>query len=469
MPRRTTKLTAAGLSVLAVAFGVVGFACDQATYSSGYQRDPPVNSDDVGVPDAPGEGVGNPDVGTCPPNACGGCGPLDMDPGRPCGECDAGVVVCEGRDRVLCEQASDLVRNACGGCDALENTPGALCGTCNSGTWRCDDTGSLRCLGDTGPGARNECGGCATLDERAGVSCGTCDTGAWACETRERLACRGDRGGRALNQCGGCASLQEQPGQSCGTCGSGAYGCAGPDSVACEGDQGRDALNACGGCRPLEEAPGTPCGHCQSGTWACSSPDAVSCEQQAPCDCQPDRYEPNDDEADAPLVMPGLLTATHCGEDPDWYCFDVDGIGDVLDVQLRYDHGLVDEALPSGLYGPGNNLYRIVPSPDPAVDVLEGGPIPIGRQLLGRWCLTLDNTGEPHSVPYTADISIVPAPCELQDGDDDVCDVGRLVEPGVEIAAEICPINDLDWYCTAADEGGAEPDRSRWLDGFTLS
>ena len=83
-------------------------------------------------------------------NACGGCVPLDAQPGDSCGGC--GSYVCEGTEAVAC---LDVGPNVCGGCGGVVGLPGDSCGVC--GELRCNRESVLVC---DDPG-RNACGECA--------------------------------------------------------------------------------------------------------------------------------------------------------------------------------------------------------------------------------------------------------------------------------------------------------------------
>jgi hypothetical protein len=86
-------------------------------------------------------------------NRCGGLSTLEQVPGRPCGVCGGGTVLCLSEELAACV-GGDLVRtNACGGCSRLTASPGEVCGTCNTGTWACDGPEGGRCEGDN-PDAR---------------------------------------------------------------------------------------------------------------------------------------------------------------------------------------------------------------------------------------------------------------------------------------------------------------------------
>ena len=77
-------------------------------------------------------------------NACGGCAPLDSNPGESCGSC-GGVYECTGTEALACS----VDANVCGGCGELSNPLGADCsvgvGACAaSDTYVCDTS-----IGDT--------------------------------------------------------------------------------------------------------------------------------------------------------------------------------------------------------------------------------------------------------------------------------------------------------------------------------
>ncbi|TVR03484.1 MAG: hypothetical protein EA398_05010 [Deltaproteobacteria bacterium] len=92
---------------------------------------------DTSVPDA---------TGTEPLNACGGTQLLvhagrEASPGESCGPCEDGELVCGGPDLLECDGAGDL--NTCGGCAPLDEEPGDPCGPCAA--WFCDGVDEVTC------------------------------------------------------------------------------------------------------------------------------------------------------------------------------------------------------------------------------------------------------------------------------------------------------------------------------------
>ena len=291
-------------------------------------------------------------------NECGGSEPLEYrgesaGVGGTCSElCGAGVLVCDGVDRLRCD--SDVGENACGGCGALIGVPGESCGTCG-GTWVCSEDGNVV---DCAGAVRNACGGCselpaapgtdcgelgmvwqcgdagevlcASLDEPrpcesgAGVEgapgdrCGTCESGWVTCdEGSGELVCTGDGGDAALNACGGCAILGAPVGSPCGTCGAGTWECDGTEALQCV--DGGGGTNACGGCAELDAEVETSCGTC--GTWACAGIDAVVCEGDtmppAP-PCAPSELNPCGGCTDLAVTL-GDSCSSACGSGT-WRC-----------------------------------------------------------------------------------------------------------------------------------------------------
>lgn len=250
------------------------------------------------------------DPPAAPPfNACGGCGSLDGAPGDACGPCGLDRLVCDGEDRLRCSGSTD--GNACGGCDALPNAPGDPCGECGGGAYRCDGENAVVCDDD---GGLNGCGGCGPLSGGVGAPCGWCSSGTWVCDGDD-VSCVGDEGPSALNACGGCGTLSAAPGTACGECGSGTYECVTIDAVDCVGNLGEAALNACGGCDALSAEPGDACGTCDSGVVACRGANNVACEgddgAEAFNDCGGCSELP--DEGDA-------CTAPDCATGGEWTC-----------------------------------------------------------------------------------------------------------------------------------------------------
>jgi formylglycine-generating enzyme required for sulfatase activity len=122
------------------------------------------------------------------PNSCGGTTPLDAVAGDSCGDCDAGVWICDGTDALVCELGAGEGRNACGGCAALPADAGGPCGDCGTGELVCSIDGeSLLC--DDLSSLRNACGGCGTLASTTSDECGPC--GRWECdESAGRHVCQ---------------------------------------------------------------------------------------------------------------------------------------------------------------------------------------------------------------------------------------------------------------------------------------
>lgn len=186
-------------------------------------------------------------------NRCGGLrDSLDREqPGDPCGTCDLGSMVCDGRDAVACVEG-DATTNACGGCAALYGAPGEPCGVCGD-VWECDpdDPNRVVCLQPD----LNQCGGCERLTDVPGSTCTRDDgtAGRVACVGFDEVTC----GPPDRNACGGTADLDVTIGESCGECDDGFIRCVSPEQAMCIGDRG---ANACGGCGALPGLPGASCG-----------------------------------------------------------------------------------------------------------------------------------------------------------------------------------------------------------------
>jgi len=127
-------------------------------------------------------------------DACDDCDP--SDPTRHPGATE----VCNGLDDDCDGEIDEDVTNACGGCAPLQAEPGDRCGTC--GSYVCEGTEAVACL-DVGP---NVCGGCGGEVGLPGDSCGEC--GELRCNRESVLVCD-DPG---LNSCGDCAP---QPREVC--------------------------------------------------------------------------------------------------------------------------------------------------------------------------------------------------------------------------------------------------------------
>lgn len=205
-------------------------------------------------------------------NGCGGEEELLFDgepgaPGQSCGECDDGVLICNGGEELICVGASS--QNACGGCGQLPGLEGDSCGTCGDGVYQCTDDGDMECADATTP---NACGGCTELNATPGFACESGEeTGVWNCVGLNALRCTlpGE------NACGGTEALPSAPGTACGTCGQGVVVCDGENLVQCDGED--NGINACGGCMPLMGEPEESCGVC-GGEWVCDGEDDVACD-----------------------------------------------------------------------------------------------------------------------------------------------------------------------------------------------
>ena len=214
---------------------------------------------------------------TFPRNACGGCTALSREPAQPCGTCESGATVCDGREATRCDgDLGNAALNGCGGCATLPGEPGEACGTCGLNSYVCDatDIDQSSCNGDT---RVNSCGGCAALDIAPGAAC--CETYTSVCDLARPGLTKCDVPVTVqLNACGGCGVLDQRLGEVCGTCGSGRYACGGQDTVVCAGDLGAAALNGCGGCGLLDGEPGSACGPCGEDFVECVGTDIVACD-----------------------------------------------------------------------------------------------------------------------------------------------------------------------------------------------
>ncbi|MBA2661487.1 MAG: hypothetical protein H0U74_04285 [Bradymonadaceae bacterium] len=202
-------------------------------------------------------------------NACGGENKLiDAWPGEVCGECDDGVIVCDGGDALRCLGATP--KNVCGQCVRLKNAPGDACGTCGQGSFQCAADGRLVCVNDT---VLNECGGCSELAQRRNFTCEVgLQRGTWQCSGTDEMLCVGP----GQNACAGSALLAGVPGAACGRCGGGSWQCDGQEQVRCLGSE--NAVNACGGCAPIADQLGASCGVC-GGEWQCDGTEALICSR----------------------------------------------------------------------------------------------------------------------------------------------------------------------------------------------
>jgi hypothetical protein len=204
-------------------------------------------------------------------NICGGTAELDGVPGSVCGECNDGVIVCDGLDRVRCAFASQ--RNACDSCGELDGAVGDPCGPCKTGSLECSGAGILECVGAAEP---NACGGCSSLTDEPGFFCQSAngEPGSFACDSPDSVRCTAPN----ENACGGLTVLSDAPATPCGTCDDGRFVCVGQDAVICDGASA--GQNSCGGCgTPLVGEPGQACGAC-GGVWECDGTQGVTCSQR---------------------------------------------------------------------------------------------------------------------------------------------------------------------------------------------
>ena len=232
-------------------------------------------------------------IGESQENACGGCGDLPAEPETSCGPCDDGVWSCDGEGSLVCEGATD--RNICGGCEELDETPGEVCDAGEgTGVFRCTHVDSVQCI----LAGQNACGGISELERLPGTPCGECNLGVTVCDETEAVTCHDEEAG--LNECGGCTPLRGEPDTSCGICG-GEWYCADDDLSVCD-DFDR---NPCGGCADLSgelngAMPGDECGE-EGQVWVCQHPDKVVCPDEVTNACG------GSDELDS---LPGDI----CGE-----------------------------------------------------------------------------------------------------------------------------------------------------------
>lgn len=159
-------------------------------------------------------------------NACGGCDPLQTAPGETCEvEQGEGNWACESMESVYCAENGV---NPCGGNTTLEGMPGQTCGECEDGIYVCSGPERVVCRGAT---ERNACGGCGRLGAEPSDSCGSCSGGKYICATTEEVVCVDD----ATNSCGGCGDLVFEPGKRCGR--EGVWTCTGAEQVGCMDDE----------------------------------------------------------------------------------------------------------------------------------------------------------------------------------------------------------------------------------------
>ncbi len=138
------------------------------------------------------------------------------------------------------------------------------------------------------------------------------------------------------------------------------------------------------------------------------------CEEPKRCE-NDDQFESNEDFEEASFIEAGATSAFLCRTDfqqtqeADFYRFTVPENA-LLDVQVRYDHG-VAPFLGIVLYGPGGqNDVRDFLFPDfedPNTDVLQGErPIPVDARSAGEWFLEISGTEEGQDLDYEIILTI---------------------------------------------------------------
>jgi hypothetical protein len=270
-------------------------------------------------------------------NPCGGCLPLEGEPGDACGSC--GTLACNGMDGLLCVEAPE---NNCGACGAADVAGlGVACTSPDGcpGTSTCSEDGRTATCG----ARKNNCGTCGAVDVAGiGQSC----TGLTGCPGT--LGCNGT----------GTAAACNAPGRNnCGSCGA----ADGPDS---DGDGRGDGCDTCPGLAdPLQkdtdgDGVGDACDNCAQLPNA-SQADSDGDGAGDACDVCPQLTDPAQADADADGVGDAC---DNCGvlANPSQADADGDGKGDACDL-------VISELAAGGTTGTGDEF----------VELYNAGPLPL--------------------------------------------------------------------------------------------
>lgn len=163
-------------------------------------------------------------------------------------------------------------------------------------------------------------------------------------------------------------------------------------------------------------------------------PESQSCEFD-------DRFEQNDDYAEAPLTEPGIYTAVLCGDDDDFYGVDLEE-GQLLRATLVWEG---DRSFDFGLVGPGN--IEVANAGDHERPVRE---ITYAAPSAGRFALAVTSEQDNDTL-YTVRFEVLdvePEPCgdaDAAEPNDSVLDATDVVEDVLWEELQLCGA-DEDWF-----------------------
>ena len=173
--------------------------------------------------------------------------------------------------------------------------------------------------------------------------------------------------------------------------------------------------------------------------------------------CIPDEFEENNIRQAASLISTGTFQATMCRDiqdEKDFYRLLL-GVGDVVNVTVEYDHGIL-AYMPTILYGP-NGEFDIrdftMQQGNTNTDVFFGGQFLVAPSDVGEWIIEVDAAGQGESLDYAITVDIVSPSCEegdvVEDFDEpnESCGQSSDLTPFTELNGFVCgPTQDVDFF-----------------------